>query len=473
MQQIQLSIPEPCHEDWQNMNPTEQGRFCNACAKQVVDFSTMSDREVLNYFSTIKNEKVCGRAYPDQLERAITMPKDPKKRLFWHWNYITMLFLFFSKTNTAKAQLGKVAFSSSKADSIKQAEIKKALSGEAGCGIASNSNNVIKGKITDESGAAIAGASVVVKGAKTGTSTDQGGFYKIIINPGDKIIQVSAIGFETKEIALANIHTSDIILTKMESSLTGEVVIVGGMISTDEYYIPADKPKHIAILEVTDNATMQPVNKATLIIKKRGIDKADVEFTDKKGTYKLKKIRENDSYNVTITAEGYLTQELEIKGYDFDERKVIRQIFLEKAPLPEDFKKMDAVIINSYESSKRICRMGGVSSVSTASIQKTNLFRDTLISVATKITGALKIAPNPVQKGNTIKLTLKLKETGVYNIQITDAAGRIVVQKQSTATAKQYIEEVPTNSSWGSGVYYVSIYGSNQKMISTSNFIIQ
>lgn len=73
MQQIQLSIPEPCHEDWQNMNPTEQGRFCNACSKQVVDFSTMSDREVLNYFATIKNEKVCGRAYPDQLERTITV----------------------------------------------------------------------------------------------------------------------------------------------------------------------------------------------------------------------------------------------------------------------------------------------------------------------------------------------------------------------------------------------------------------
>jgi hypothetical protein len=104
MQKIQLSIPEPCHQNWDKMNPTEQGRFCNACAKQVVDFSSMSDTQVLNYFSTLKDEKVCGRVYPDQLERAITQPKEPKKRLFWYWNYITMLFLFFSKSNNAKAQ---------------------------------------------------------------------------------------------------------------------------------------------------------------------------------------------------------------------------------------------------------------------------------------------------------------------------------------------------------------------------------
>jgi len=49
----------------------------------------------------------------------------------------------------------------------------------------------------------------------------------------------------------------------------------------------------------------------------------------------------------------------------------------------------------------------------------------------------------------------------------------LLMQKQSIATTKQYIEELPTNSSWGSGIYYVSIYSSNQKMISTSNFIIQ
>ncbi|HMX80851.1 MAG TPA: hypothetical protein PLG91_11090, partial [Ferruginibacter sp.] len=77
MQKLQLSIPEPCHENWQEMTPTQQGRFCKACAKEVIDFSMMTDTEVLNYFAGLREEKVCGRALPSQLNRAITYPKEP------------------------------------------------------------------------------------------------------------------------------------------------------------------------------------------------------------------------------------------------------------------------------------------------------------------------------------------------------------------------------------------------------------
>src|SRR4051812_10475679 len=104
MQKLQISIPEPCHENWQNMTPSDQGRFCNACAKTVVDFSMMSDHEVLSYFSTVSNEKVCGRALSTQLHREIKMPREPKKKLFWYWNYIVMFFIFFSKSSQSKAQ---------------------------------------------------------------------------------------------------------------------------------------------------------------------------------------------------------------------------------------------------------------------------------------------------------------------------------------------------------------------------------
>ena len=43
-------IPNPCHENWNNMVAAEKGKFCNACAKQVIDFSMMSDTQILNYF---------------------------------------------------------------------------------------------------------------------------------------------------------------------------------------------------------------------------------------------------------------------------------------------------------------------------------------------------------------------------------------------------------------------------------------
>lgn len=104
MQKMQLSIPQPCHENWQNMTPTEQGRFCNACAKEVVDFSMMTDTEVLNYFTNRSTQNVCGRTLVTQLQRNITMPKEPSKKILWYWNYIVMFFLFFAKGNASKAQ---------------------------------------------------------------------------------------------------------------------------------------------------------------------------------------------------------------------------------------------------------------------------------------------------------------------------------------------------------------------------------
>jgi hypothetical protein len=55
MKKMQLTIHEPCHENWENMSQEDQGRFCSACKKTVVDFTGMSDRQVIAFF---KNQPV-------------------------------------------------------------------------------------------------------------------------------------------------------------------------------------------------------------------------------------------------------------------------------------------------------------------------------------------------------------------------------------------------------------------------------
>lgn len=57
---ITISVPTPCSESWENMTPGGNGRFCNSCKQIVVDFTTMTNDEILAYFMTYKSDKICG-----------------------------------------------------------------------------------------------------------------------------------------------------------------------------------------------------------------------------------------------------------------------------------------------------------------------------------------------------------------------------------------------------------------------------
>lgn len=65
---MKISIPKPCHEDWAEMLPERQGRFCLKCTKTVIDFSQKSKEEIKSFFKE-KTGKVCGRFSTDQLEK--------------------------------------------------------------------------------------------------------------------------------------------------------------------------------------------------------------------------------------------------------------------------------------------------------------------------------------------------------------------------------------------------------------------
>ncbi|WP_294671591.1 hypothetical protein [uncultured Fluviicola sp.] len=75
MKSVKYSIEDPCHEDWDQMKPEAKGRFCEACSKTVVDFSSMSDFSIVSYLEAKKNEAVCGRFRPDQMNKTYLFPK--------------------------------------------------------------------------------------------------------------------------------------------------------------------------------------------------------------------------------------------------------------------------------------------------------------------------------------------------------------------------------------------------------------
>ncbi|GAA3517341.1 hypothetical protein GCM10022393_34320 [Aquimarina addita] len=110
----QLSIPNPCHENWQSMTANEKGRFCNACATTVVDFTGMPAAAVKDYLIQHKEEKICGRFDPqtlDSINLSISMEVVQKKysfrRSFLLALLITMGTTLVNCTNT-KGQQQKI-----------------------------------------------------------------------------------------------------------------------------------------------------------------------------------------------------------------------------------------------------------------------------------------------------------------------------------------------------------------------------
>ena len=72
---FKIQIPKPCHADWNEMTPTQQGAFCGSCNKEVVDFTNMSDEAIKNYFLQRSTGSTCGRFRTEQIHRIrISLP---------------------------------------------------------------------------------------------------------------------------------------------------------------------------------------------------------------------------------------------------------------------------------------------------------------------------------------------------------------------------------------------------------------
>src|SRR5688500_4294792 len=86
----------------------------------------------------------------------------------------------------------------------------------------------VKGKITDETGAPIPGASVVIKGTAIGTTTDNTGSFSFSLPPNSKILLISALGYGEKQIAITKEAEFTISLSHATKSMDEVVVVAYG-----------------------------------------------------------------------------------------------------------------------------------------------------------------------------------------------------------------------------------------------------
>ncbi|GGF24780.1 SusC/RagA family TonB-linked outer membrane protein [Echinicola rosea] len=90
------------------------------------------------------------------------------------------------------------------------------------------SAKTVKGKVTDQDGASLPGATVQVKGTSNGTITDDSGHYSISLPAENEspVLVFSFVGFEGKEITVGNQSQIDVSLASEEEELE-EVVVIG------------------------------------------------------------------------------------------------------------------------------------------------------------------------------------------------------------------------------------------------------
>ena len=112
------------------------------------------------------------------------------------------------------------------------------------------STKKIKGRVVDEKGEPIVGATVKVKGSSEGTITDIDGNYSLTV-PSNGTIEISYVGFTTQQLSIGNKQQHDITLYE-DNKVLNEVVVVGygsqkkinltGSVASVDYKKLSDRP---------------------------------------------------------------------------------------------------------------------------------------------------------------------------------------------------------------------------------------
>jgi hypothetical protein len=215
---LKLSIPGKCHENWDSMFAQQDGRFCGSCQKTVIDFTQMTDQQLVNFFQN-KKENVCGRLFRHQLDKELDIPVKKIHFLKYFFQFTLPPLLFSLKASAQnKHFLPKI-----KTESV---PYKKVLINEE-----ENTPRIILGVVKDSNSNVIPFATVMETGTRNFVVSDQNGKFSITLT--NKIYSVSATtyGYFETRLSVPKGKDSIAIILKRNFEMMTEVV-VGGLVST-------------------------------------------------------------------------------------------------------------------------------------------------------------------------------------------------------------------------------------------------
>ncbi|WP_379092902.1 carboxypeptidase-like regulatory domain-containing protein [Pedobacter sp. UC225_65] len=222
MPKLKISVPQPCTQQWAQMQPAKDGRFCSFCEKEVVDFRTWSMDELVDWFSKA-DQKVCGHFKSSQLD---AVQKDEVRRRTWTFSSKIILascLTLFTSTKVWSSTQSK----SGHAIYEDKDSIKKKLSLEH-----LQDSIVINGKVKDSIGQTdLLGVKVFIKGTEQRVFTDWLGRFKIQTKRNQEVVLIfSYFGYLTKEIVILPEKTEDLKIELVTDGIVREPVILGGVV---------------------------------------------------------------------------------------------------------------------------------------------------------------------------------------------------------------------------------------------------
>lgn len=239
---IQISIPQPCHEDWNNMTPMEQGRFCNDCQKCVVDFTGFSDRQLMIFFDSHKGQKVCGRFNGTQLNKAISIPKQPHSLLY---SYFIAFGLTLVLIQIPRQEL------SAKAPLVNSNTLQVSSFYESNA--PTDDNILISGYVWGNNKKPIpnANADLIYGNYTLSAKTDSLGFYHIAIpktyRPELLMLKITVRGYETEAVYFTKENLAEVKTTVLLPNTIEERTITGlAEIDLIDYKVPLIDPFNLS-----------------------------------------------------------------------------------------------------------------------------------------------------------------------------------------------------------------------------------
>ena len=226
-EKLNIKIDKPCSEKFSDFTSTDKGGYCNSCKKEVTDFTKMSDKEILNYFTNQK-QNTCGLFLDNQLKTYSTVNSlinKQKPNAFISSVFGFSLFSILSFTNSYSQEKPK------ELETIKIATDKEVQNTDS---LDVNKKHLIKGIVSDATGP-LPGANVYLKGTNTGTQTDFDGkfIFPIPLKVGD-ILVINFIGLKEQLIFITK-QNIDVVLN-YDVNMKMETCVTMGEVSTNKVY---------------------------------------------------------------------------------------------------------------------------------------------------------------------------------------------------------------------------------------------